>query len=110
MAWISELRGLAPGRDASTPVAHLPTVIVRKNAQGVAKVTGGPGLKQTQSYPPGFGRAVMQLYKKHAHALAVDANSMMRDASRVELNMEDFGYGNFTLSEKELWRDAKLDD
>ena len=61
--------------------------------KGRNRVVGGKHLKQTQKYPPGYGRAILKAFQ----------NS--RDNSHVKIDLQDLGS---PLKQRDLWSDAKL--
>ncbi len=64
--------------------------IVKKSrrADGTIAVSGGPGLKATQTYPEGFGEAIAMLRKRmdaHVHLHATMAAAKSRDVAMPRL-------------------------
>ena len=55
-----------PDWKASNATSSNCTIITEK-ADGTLSVSGGPGLKESQHYPPGFGKAITQIYFDHEH-------------------------------------------
>ena len=68
-------------------------------SDGSTKVTGGPKLKATQAYPPGFGEAVCDLFDTHCWGRPHrDDYELDSETSECERDNAD------------LWEDAHLDD
>jgi hypothetical protein len=61
-AWIAELMQM--GRRTITNTNPL-SLVVRSEVNGHVNVYGNSDLKASQAYPPGFGKALVKLFKKH---------------------------------------------
>ena len=63
--WISELAGAEWYEDAMPDLDNLPTHYYYQNADGGVRVTGGPGLKETQTYTRRFGQEVRRTFSRN---------------------------------------------
>ena len=64
-SWTSELTEFATGKKTQPRVQKKPVSLNWFNKQGKRKWCGGAGLKNSQAYPPGFGKAVQKTFQKH---------------------------------------------
>ena len=69
-------------------------------------VSGGKDLKNSQSYPVGFGLAMRDLYLKHRADLEAEALANEREAMKVRVFLADVRVSD--LVGKESWDDAQL--
>ena len=73
--WIADLDMHATTAGTSTETCAL----VRKsvNKQNTAVITGSAELKESQHYPPGFGRAVCNVFLERREQLTAGAEAVM---------------------------------
>ena len=71
--------------DPGQAVAAVPTCRIYTNSNGKRCVDGGPGLKNSQTYPPGFGKSIAALVeanlgetRMHAERMHAMADSLGR--------------------------------
>ena len=71
------------------------------DAQGKVRFCGGHGLKQTQEYPPGYGKATSALMQ--AAVITLEDSDEEWDYDVLAQN------GDFSSAGREQWADADLD-
>ena len=74
------------------------------DSYGRATVTGGPGLKATQAYPPAFGRKVADEFIKHRQPV------LPTPSWKTRVSLQSVRCKLAQLDRSDDWDDAKLDN
>ena len=75
------------------------------------RVCGGPGLKDSQHYPPAFGRAFCRVFKQNRFRLYQAAASAECDDPQPNTELEfllEHGFLREPLTDSAAWHDANL--
>ncbi len=104
-ACISDLRLFCTGPSPTHGDSAPQLAVNYTNSQGRRCCKGGPDLKQSQTYPDGFGLAIVRLHNMHRKRLQQKAATLRDAATRVRLADLDL---TTTLIKKSSWSDAEL--
>ena len=91
-------------RSFSTPRPTVEMVQIRIDKHGNKKINGGKDLKASQSYPPGFGKAIARTLREHAGQLKTEAEEL-HNRARQFIPLEPA----HPRTAKQRWDDAELD-
>ena len=91
VAWIADIAGAEPCEDTCPDLDAPETYLTYFNKNGEPKVTGGPGLKQTQAYTPAFGREVRRVWEQNCVDKFARRPAVEQDLDHVKtlLHMEE---------------------
>jgi hypothetical protein len=106
-AWISEIKNhVTPSMRYTGPLTT--TVVYYVDAHGKRCVQGGDGLKKSQAYPKGFGKALNQLYEAHRGEIEREGLLALIAAKDEKITADDVAISK--LRGQARWKDANLDD
>jgi hypothetical protein len=106
-AWISDIKDYVTHDMRYTGPATT-TVDYYVDAGGKRCVQGSDGLKKSQAYPKGFGKALSQLYEAHRGEIEREGLLALVDAEKETITPDDVAISK--LCGQASWKDANLSD